>query len=280
MRQITPQLQTHLAQQVTSLATCWRLQRRDGVLVALTSHDRDLMVGGVRYHADGGLSATAARDTADLATDNLEIEGVLESTNLVPDDLSSGRFDGARVTVFMVDWNNPDAGQLLVKQGTLGRITRIDGGFRAEVRGLTHALSQSITEQYSPGCRAELGDRRCKKSLNAFRRTASVQTVIDETVFVVDFSGDPDGWYDFGKLRWHLGGNGGLVSEVRRFEMGRLTLFQAPPRPMAVGDVFTLTAGCDKTLAVCREKFDNVSNFRGDPFVPGIDALLDYPGFQ
>jgi uncharacterized phage protein (TIGR02218 family) len=47
---------------------------------------------------------------------------------------------------------------------------------------------------------------------------------------------------------------------------------------MAVGDIFTIIAGCDKTLAICRDKFDNIINFRGDPFVPGTDALLDYPG--
>lgn len=278
MKPIDAALSQHLAQDVTSLATCWRLTRRDGVMVALTSHDRDIVVDGITYRADGGLSATAVRETGDLAIDNMEIEGVLASTDLPALDLADGRFDGARVEVFLVNWQMPDGGKLTIQNGTLGRITQKDGVFQAELRGLTDKLSRRITESYSAGCRAELGDRRCKRSLNAFRKTADVITVLQDNRFSASLSGDPDGFYDFGKIRWHLGANGGLVSEVRRYEAGVVRLFQAPPAPIAPGDVFTITAGCDKTLSTCRDKFDNVENFRGDPFVPGADALLDYPG--
>lgn len=31
---------------------------------------------------------------------------------------------------------------------------------------------------------------------------------------------------------------------------------------------------CDKQLSTCRDTFHNVINFRGEPFVPGIDRLL------
>ncbi|WP_281300797.1 MULTISPECIES: DUF2163 domain-containing protein [unclassified Iodidimonas] len=278
MRAITQAFARHLAEDVTSLALCWRLQRRDGVMLALTSHDRDLRVDGLIYRADGGLSASAARETADLAIDNLEIDGVLMSRSLLAEDLSSGRFDDARIWVFLVNWMDPDAGSLLIKRGSLGRITRIDDRFQAEMRGMTHGLSAVMTESYSPGCRAELGDRRCKKSLNAFTETAGLTAIMNETTFRGSFGPKPARWYDFGKIRWHTGKNGGLISEVRSHQGDQINLLQAPPQPMAVGDIFTIIAGCDKTLAICRDKFDNIINFRGDPFVPGTDALLDYPG--
>ena len=35
-----------LREEVVTLAWCWRLSRRDGVVVGLTSHDCDLVIGG------------------------------------------------------------------------------------------------------------------------------------------------------------------------------------------------------------------------------------------
>lgn len=34
---------------------------------------------------------------------------------------------------------------------------------------------------------------------------------------------------------------------------------------------------CDRRLATCRERFDNVANFRGFPHIPGNDFVLKYP---
>ena len=39
------------------------------------------------------------------------------------------------------------------------------------------------------------------------------------------------------------------------------------------GNTVRVTAGCDKSLATCRDVFANVINFQGEPHVPGIDAL-------
>jgi hypothetical protein len=38
-----------------------------------------------------------------------------------------------------------------------------------------------------------------------------------------------------------------------------------------------LGAGCDRRLSVCRDRFDNVANFRGFPHIPGNDFVLRYP---
>jgi uncharacterized phage protein (TIGR02218 family) len=43
------------------------------------------------------------------------------------------------------------------------------------------------------------------------------------------------------------------------------------------GDRVRLEPGCDKRLETCREKFDNLLNFRGFPDIPGEDWLVSYP---
>ena len=42
------------------------------------------------------------------------------------------------------------------------------------------------------------------------------------------------------------------------------------------GDTFSVFAGCDKTFATCKAKFDNALNFRGFPHLPGNDAAYAY----
>ena len=46
------------------------------------------------------------------------------------------------------------------------------------------------------------------------------------------------------------------------------------------GQTFTVTAGCDKTVATCSAKFSNAINFRGFPHMPGNDFLtkISRPG--
>ncbi|HKR91916.1 phage BR0599 family protein, partial [Novosphingobium sp.] len=35
---------------------------------------------------------------------------------------------------------------------------------------------------------------------------------------------------------------------------------------------------CDHTLNTCAARFSNAANFRGEPFLPGNDLLVRYPG--
>jgi uncharacterized phage protein (TIGR02218 family) len=49
------------------------------------------------------------------------------------------------------------------------------------------------------------------------------------------------------------------------------------PYPIAVGDGYSLVPGCDKLLSTCGTKFANVSNFRGEPHLPGMDEILRGP---
>ncbi len=46
------------------------------------------------------------------------------------------------------------------------------------------------------------------------------------------------------------------------------------PNSITAGDTFNAIAGCDKTFDACVSKFNNAVNFRGEPYVPGMDRLL------
>ena len=50
----------------------WRIERRDGVTLGFTSHDRDLMLDGVRLRAAPGIRPAALRLTSEIAGDDAQ----------------------------------------------------------------------------------------------------------------------------------------------------------------------------------------------------------------
>lgn len=86
------------------------------------------------------------------------------------------------------------------------------------------------------------------------------------------------GYFAYGKVTWLTGQNAGFSMEVKTFAPGVVTLAMAMPYPIAVGDTYTITAGCDKTIGACNARYSNIVHFRGEPYIPGPDILLSPQG--
>ena len=278
MRSIPTALAAHIAGEVTTLATCWRIKRRDGIVLGFTTHERPFRIDGVIYRAAGGFTPSTMESSNALDVDNLDIEGILADAALSRADLLAGRYDLAEVEIFLVNWAAPEDGAVVLKTGLLGDASLKDTDFTVEVRGMAQLLQMEVGAVYSPECRANLGDRHCKVRLAAFRVTGTVTEAGDGETFSDSARGEADGWFDYGRLAWLTGANAGLECDVKRFQGGEIVLTAPVPGRIAVGDRYEMTTGCDKRFATCRAKFSNSRNFRGEPAVPGQDAVLDYPG--
>ena len=83
-------------------------------------------------------------------------------------------------------------------------------------------------------------------------------------------------------LTWLTGGNAGLQAKVKSHTVaGVITLMLPMPSDPVAGDTFDIIAGCRKRLHEdCRDKFDNVVNFQGEPHLPGVDYLTADPDVQ
>ena len=265
-----------LAGELTTLALGWRIERRDGVTLGLTSHDRDLMIDGLLHRAAPGMTPSAIKRGAGLDVDTMDAAGVLSDTAIAARDLASGRFDGARVAIFAVDWENPGEAVPL-GEGLVGAVETRDGAFTAELRGPGAALARAVVEETSPTCRAELGDKRCRVALGGRRRRARIVST-EANMLRLD-TGEPGAnAYGEGCLRWLTGVNTGLESAIASSAGADLMLRAEPLFVPAPGDLVELTEGCDKTIATCANRFVNAVNFQGEPFLPGIDLLTRYPG--
>jgi uncharacterized phage protein (TIGR02218 family) len=271
---MTAFLQTEL----TTACLCWRLDRRDGVALGFTTHDRDLLVGSLLYRAAPGMLPSAVSVSDGLNADSVDVKGALTSDAITAADLKAGRWDGAGVTIFMTDWTAPDAERLHIVRGQLGEISLAGRGFQAELNGPTAVLDRPVVEQTSPTCRATLGDKRCRVDMAGRVRRARVVSVESDGRLKLDQAEPTANAFAFGRLRWISGANSGLSAQIRSSEMDLVTLREEPSFSIAAGDLVEISEGCDRRFDTCVARFANAANFRGEPHLPGIDLLTRYPG--
>jgi len=282
MRAVPPALQAKLDSGVTTLCRCWLITRTDGLVQGFTDHDTDVSIGDVTCRAGTGLTASEATQKLGLAVDGSEFSGALADDTLNEDDLAAGRYDTAQVALWLVDWSEP-ALRVLLAQGTIGEVKREGLAFTAEVRGLSQRLSEESGRLYTASCSADLGDARCKIVLDqpAYRGEGMVTAVSASAAFIASgLDAYADGWFGAGKLTFLTGANAGVSVEIKAHVNDgavSLTLWQQMPQPIAMGDTFTVTAGCDKRFTTCHDRFNNVVNFRGFPHIPGNDFVIRYP---
>ena len=273
----------HLGQGATTVCRAWMVQRRDGVTYGFTDHDRDFAFDGVTFKASSGMTARVLLQTTGLSVDNSEAIGALSDAAIDAADLAAGRFDGAEVRSWLVNWADP-AQRIEQFRGNFGEITRSAGAFRAELRGLTDRLNQPQGRVYQRSCSATLGDARCGFDLGTpgFRATGVISGFdpMGRMIFA-GLAGFDDRWFERGRLLVQTGTAAGLVGMIKSDRLnstGRLVdLWHAPGAALAVGDTVQLQAGCDRMAQTCRGKFANFLNFQGFPHIPGEDWLSSYP---
>jgi uncharacterized phage protein (TIGR02218 family) len=267
-----------LASGVTTHCQCWRLTRRDGVSLGFTDHDRTLTIGTEVFEAASGIEASVVESEIGLAAANGEITGALASARVSAEDIEAGRYDGAELRRWLVDWNTP-ALDCLIDVVTIGDIRRKDGAFIAETRNALHALDLEKGRLYGSACSAELGDAACGVNLAnpAFRVAANVAgTDGRHRLSAPAFATPVAGLFARGRLMVVTGANSGLSRPIRAHDGEAITLWEGLPADLLPGDSVVATAGCDKRFKTCRDRFANALNFRGFPLIPAPEFAFVY----
>lgn len=265
----------------TTRARAWAVTRRDGLRLGFTDHDEVLVFEGISFRPRSGMAAGMLNQGTGLSVDNGEAAGLLSDEAISEVDLRAGRWDGAEIRLWEVDWAAPETRKLLLR-GTLGEVTTSGSRFRAELRGLTEPLNHPRGRVFHPRCAAVLGDRACGVDLSRPGLTAEgvIRQVAAPGEWIVEGVELHDrGWFAHGSVQVLTGEAVGLGGAVRLDEVltdgtRRIALWQAPGILPVAGDALRLVAGCDKSGATCRLKFGNYLNFRGFPHLPPEDWLL------
>jgi uncharacterized phage protein (TIGR02218 family) len=284
MKTLPTALQTHLDEGATTLCYCWRVTRKDGTVLGFTDHDEDLTFDGVVYEAEAGFSASQMQAALGMSVDNLELVGGFNSDHIAEADLISGEYDDADVVLYWVNWADVSQ-RIIAMTGNIGEVTQNGIEFTAELRSLSHRLNQKVGRKYQRSCDAVFCDvgqaeKRCRLNPANFTSSGTVTSVTSPSAFKVSGLVEDDDYFSRGLLTWTSGANAGATADVRTHNNDGsnvgIDLWTPQIGDIEVGDTFDILAGCKQTLAVCRDKFNNVDNFQGFPHMPGQDIVTKY----
>lgn len=259
--------------ELDTVATFWRVFRRDGVAYGFTSHDRDIAFAGINHRAAPGMAPSAIRMTSDLSEDSAEVEGALSHDSIREDDLSAGLFDRAAIEIGVVDWETLEHQSLY--SGTLGRIEDDGRAFSGELKSAKEVLEQDFVPRTSPTCRATFCGRGCGLSATRFTHRNNL-SAIDYDLNRVQFAGASAADHVDGQLRFLAGPQTGVTFGILGDDEAWLALDRPLAPGLEIGTPAELLEGCDHTMGTCSSRFDNAINFRGEPFLPGNDLLARY----
>jgi len=298
MKTFTPSFAEHIRQPTTSLAVCWHIQKNNGDIIYGTQHDRDITITVSQhavvdltgtYLAQSAITGSDIRSSSDMSVDNMDVAGATDGSDAAIDlsvyDIEAGTLDGAPVTVFMVNWRDPDAGQAILRRGRLGALSRdSDGRYRTEVRGLAQLLSQNVGRVYQDHCNVvRFGDARCGYDVDSIRIDAPITTVTNNKIFSIaePVTPPPADYPAGGEVLFTSGANLGFTREVKTTTAGggslTIELYEEMPANVAPGDQLQLTPGCDRRWSTCRA-YENLLNFRGwGLYIPGVMAMMRGP---
>lgn len=254
-----------------------------GAVLRYTSWDANLTVLGNLFLAGPPhLRRSQIEEKLGLEVAALELEVLAAQTDTISgipilQMIASGAFDGAslRIDRLFVDAAGNQIGTVIRFSGVTGAVEEVTRtGARLTVEALVSRLSQQLPGIIlQPNCTNTLFDARCGLLKSSFAETLAAQA--GSTVNkLFSLSAKPDGYYDNGQLAFTSGANNGLVKAVRRY-VGQQFFFNSPlPFAPTAGDSFTAYPGCDKTQSTCTNKFSNLTNFEGFPFVPAPETAI------
>lgn len=263
------------ADPLETVATFWRVIRRDGVTQGFTTHDRDLWFDGVLHRSAPGMVPSAIRRSTDFEPDSAEVQGALSHDSISATDLALGRFDGARVLIGLVDWESLD--RHTIYRGTIGTVIEEAGTFSAALESRKAELQRDPVPRTSPSCRAAFCGPGCTLPAARYTHEGTVTSFNLEANSATVSTAVPVANLIGGTLRWLEGPHAGLTMGIIEATSNTLALDIPLDRAPLQNARVLLREGCDRTLATCGSRFGNALNFQGEPHLPGNDLVTRYP---
>ena len=188
-----------------------------------------------------------------------------------------GLLDGARIKrdrfFLEEDWTTIVGGVTLFS----GRVSSVDriGILEAGLKVKSDLVLMNISmprNLYQPACLNTLFDGVCSLIKSNFAEQGEVEA--DSTTTVINWASATADYFDLGTVLFENGQNVGARRTIRRSTGSSLLLVFPLEFEPSAGDDFVAYPGCDKTQATCVNKFNNVANFRGFPFVPVPETAI------
>lgn len=273
MRTIASNLKADI--EAGTIARLLKITCTNGTVYAFTDHDRNLVVSGTTYEPAPGLTAVSYVATSDVQVSSQQAGAAI--VDVPEEDLLGGVFDDAEVEAAWASWANPSYGKVVTFLGKVSSIDWDETAFKAEIMSFMKQLELNIGQVFTPSCRHELFGSTAPGKVGACNISSGAYTFAGTVASVVvpkwklTYSGaaaaQADGYFSFGVITFTSGILNGLSYPIKKDISDTFDLVLPTMKSFSIGDTFTVTAGCDKTLSTCKTKFNNVIHFGGFPHI-------------
>lgn len=271
-------------------ADIFTLTLAGGAVLRWSGHDTPLTVNSQTYVLGPKIKRDRVRFVVGIEVNTLNVslwdEGAttINGKPLLAFIRARGLY-GARLSLSRVFWGFSDAGpvgSLLWFPGRVAEATVDRNEARLVIKSDLEDLNTMVpAEVYQPGCLNDVYDSDCGADRAAFTvaNTAAGASNATRIGFGVSLA-QSAGFFDLGVIKFTSGANAGISRTVKQYTPGLMTVLQPWPFPVAIGDAFTVYAGCNKSKSHAGgcPKFHSSANvikrFRGHPFIPVPETVI------
>ncbi len=203
----------------------------------------------------------------------------------------AGLFDGAQVVVRRAIWAAPPSvpytqasrtcvDSIIVFSGLIGQVDCSQTVTFFTINDYKYLLNINMPRNvFQSSCRNMLGDARCTVNLSSYAKTASAVSGSSAALIKASPAAPGgSGTFALGMMTATSGQNEGFARVIAAWTSGTPQTFQPQypfPFPVATGDGFTFTPGCDKSMgATGCAGFSNIAHSRGEPRIPAPEVQI------
>lgn len=289
MRIISQEMKDYLKQTATNNAFFMDIVCKNGDVVRINSTDRDIETD-IRLipketdqppfiYKAGGYIPSEYSYSSDGSVQKLDITGLAQEGYFDKKLIMNNFYEGAEIFISLCNYKDLSIGQVKISRGFIGNF-EIDsnGKFTCEYRGFSQKMNNSTAKLYSYDCRAKLFDGQCKVKESNYIEISSITKKVDSLTFQINSLHNEPEYYIGGKIIFTSGRAKQLSSQIRvARRISEQVIEVEIMKPMSItpekNDSLNIRPGCDKKLSTCKNKFNNVENFRGEPYVPGDNVF-------
>jgi len=259
---------------VGNYAVCWHIQLTNGDQLRLTNYNEDIKIKDYKYVAESIFTYKSIEKCSELLTEKNEICGIICDKYFKRQDIINGKLNDAYIEIFLINTNHLDNGKLILNQGYVSNIKIIDNKFIANISSLKNKFNHKITNSFSQNCRAKFCDQDCSLHEENYKFYGKISKVVSNNTLFDAERNEENFYFNFGEITFISGNNTGLCFQVKNFKNGEIELNLPSIYKLAVGDAYSIIAGCDKNFSSCATKFNNALNFRGEPYISKVLTRL------
>lgn len=268
-----------IGKQVLTIATCFKIELKDGRVFGFTTHSRDIkFIEEDLIYKSSSFTPTASSKSSQMNVDNMDCQLLIDNIDIKKEDIEKGLWDNANVYIFRINWmlkpysyNNVDK----IVNGNIGEVEKHKNAFKTEFRSMTQYLQNNIIDDTKSTCNAFFGDNRCKVNKDEYTFTGQIINIISDTEVITSELQKQTDYFNYGIIEFTSGNAKGIKAEIKQNigPTNKIELQLPLNYVLSIGDNFKITAGCNKNKDTCKNKFNNLLNFRGFSFIPGMDKI-------